>query len=67
MMELLGNFDYLLVYIDDILPLQRHGELEEDHLKKMEIVLKPLNVIGFRANQEVEYLGFLLTSDAVKP
>ena len=75
MMDLLGDLDYVLVYIDDILLLQRHGEIEEDHLKKMETVLKRLNDIGFRANlrksffmqQEVEYLGFLLTSDGIKP
>ena len=75
MMDLLGDLDHVLVYIDDILLLQRHGETEEDHLKKMEIVLKRLNDIGFRANlrksffmqQEVEYLGFLLTSDGIKP
>ena len=55
--------------------MQRHGKTEEDHLKKMETVLKRLNDIGFRANlrksffmqQEVEYLGFLLTSDGIKP
>ena len=75
MMDLLGDLDYVLVYIDGILLLQRHDETEEDHLKKMEIVLKRLNVTGFRANlpksffmqQEVEYLGFLLTSDGIKP
>ena len=39
MMDLLGDLDYVLVYIDDILLLQRHGETEEDHLKKMEVVL----------------------------
>ena len=40
MMDLLGDLDYVLVYIDDILLLQRHGETEEDHLKKMEVVLQ---------------------------
>ena len=75
MMDLLGDLDYVLVYIDDILLLQRHGKTEEDHLKKMEVVLKRLNDIGFRANlrrsffmqKEVDYLGFLLTSDGIKP
>ena len=74
MMDLLGDLDYVLVYIDDILLLQLHGEKEEDHLKKMETVLKRLNDIGFRANlrksffmqQEVEYLRFLHTSDGIK-
>ena len=50
MMDLLGDLDYVLVYIDDILLLQRPGETEEDHLKKMPVVLKQLNDIGFRAN-----------------
>ena len=75
MMDLLGDLDYVLVYIDDILLLQRHGETEEDHLEKMETVLKQLNDIGFRKNlrksvfmqQEVEYLRFLLTSNEIKP
>ena len=38
MMDLLSNLDYVLVYIDDIILLQRH-KIEEDHLKKMEVVL----------------------------
>ena len=74
-MDLLGDLDYVLVYIDDILLLQRHGKMEEDHLKKIEIVLKRLNDIGFRANlrrsffiqTKVEYLGFLLTTDGIRP
>ena len=75
MMDLLGDLDYVLVYINNILLLQRHGETEEDCLQKMVAVLKRPNDIGFRANlrklffmqQEVEYLGFLLTSDGIKP
>ena len=75
MMDLLDDLDYVLVYIDDILLLQRRGETEEDHLKKMETVLKQLSDIGFRANlrksfsmqTEVEYLGFLLTTNGIKP
>ena len=74
MMDLLGDLDYVLVYINDILLLQSHSETEEDHLKKMEIVLKRLNDIGFRANlrglffmqTEVEYLGFLLHTDGIR-
>ena len=74
-MDLLGDLDYVLVYINDILLLQHHGKSEEDHLKKMEVVLKRLNDIGFRANlrksffmqQEVEYLGFLLTTEGIRP
>ena len=50
MMDLLGDLDYILVYIDGILLLQRHSETEEDHLQIMETVLKRLNNISFRAN-----------------
>ena len=75
MMDFLGDLDYVLVFIDNILLLQRHSETEEDHLKNMEVVLKQLNDIGFRANlrklffiqQEVQYLGFLLTTEGTRP
>ena len=75
MMDLLGNLDYLLVYIDEILILQREGETEEDHLRKLETVLSQLEKKGFQANlrktffmqRELEYLGYLLTDEGVKP
>ena len=75
MMDLLGDLDCVLVYIDDILLLQRQGKSEKDHLNKMDVVLKRLDDIDFRANlresffmqKEVEYLGFLLTTDGLKP
>ena len=75
MMDLLGDLDFVLVYIDDILIIQREGETADDHLAKVEIVLQRLQDKGFRANlrksffmqQEVEYLGYLLTSDGIKP
>ena len=47
MSDLLGDLDYVLVYQDDILLLQRQGKTEDDHLKKMVTVLKRLNDIGF--------------------
>ena len=31
MMDLLGDLDYVLVYIDGILILQREGEPDKDH------------------------------------
>lgn len=74
-MDLLGDLDFVLVYIDDILVIQRVGETEQDHLDKLEIVLQQLQDNGFQANlrksffmqKEVEYLGFLLTCDGIKP
>lgn len=66
---LLGHLDYVLVYIKNILIIQREGETEDDHLDKIETVLKILEDAGFRANlhksffmqKEVEYLGYTLT------
>jgi len=75
MMDMLGDLDYVLVYIDDILIIQREGESESDHLCKVETVLTRLQNKGFRANlqisffmqKQVEYLGFLLTSEGIRP
>ena len=75
MMEILGDLDFVLVYIDDILIIQREGETADDHLRKIELVLSRLQRKGFRANlrksffmqKEVEYLGYLLTKDGVRP
>ena len=75
MTGLFHDLDYVLVYLDDILIIQKEGKSEDDHLQKVEEVLKRLEDKGFRANlrksffmqQEVEYLGYLLTSDGIKP
>ena len=74
MTELFIDLDYVLVYLDDILVIQKKGESEDDHLKKIDEVLSRLEKKSFRANlrksffmqQEVEYLGFLLTNKGVK-
>ena len=55
--------------------IQKEGESKDDHLQKVEEILKRLEDKGFRANlrksffmqQEVECLGYLLTSDGIKP
>ena len=75
MMDLLGDLPFVLVYIDDILIIQQVGETEEDHLLWVETVLQRLQDKEFWANlrmsfimqKEVEYLGFLLTSNGIKP
>ena len=64
MTGLFHDLDYVLVYLDDILIIQKEGESEDGHLQKVEEVLKRLEDKGFRANlrksffmqQEVEYL-----------
>ena len=50
MMKLLGHLKYVLVYIDDVLIIQKEGELVDDHLQKLEHVLTILQNVGFRAN-----------------
>mgnify|MGYP002826318936 CR=1 FL=1 len=50
MMDLLGDLNFVLVYIDDILIIQREGETADGHLAKVEIVLQRLQDKGFRAN-----------------
>ena len=75
MTNLFHDLDYVLVYLDDILVIQREGESEEDHLNKIDEVLTRLEKMDFRANlrksffmqQEIEYLGYSLTTEGVKP
>ena len=52
MIALLGNLDYVLVYIDDILLLQSHDETEYDHLRKMEEVLGKNNTSNTDNNSQ---------------
>ena len=75
MMDMLGDLDYVLVYIDDILIILREGESEADHLEKVETVLHRLQNKGFQANlqksffmqKEVKYLEFFLTNKGIRP
>ena len=46
MMEVLGNLEYVLIYIDDVLILKKEGETEENHLEKIETVLSHLQGAG---------------------
>ena len=75
MTNLFSDLDYVLVYLDDILIIQREGESEEDHLNKIDVVLSRLQEKDFIANlrksffmqKEIEYLGYSLTTEGVKP
>ena len=74
MTETLRGLD-VLVYIDDILVIQRETESTEDHLEKVEEVLNRLEEAGFKTNlrksffiqKSVEYLGYQLTSNGIGP
>jgi len=67
MMDLMETLEYVRAYIDDLLCITR-GSLE-DHLDKLEEVLKRLRDAGLKVNaaksffctHEIEYLDYMLT------
>ncbi len=73
MMDLMDTLEYVQAYIDDLLCITR-GSLE-DHLDKLEEVLKRLRDAGLKVNtakpffctHEIEFLGYMLTRGETKP
>jgi hypothetical protein len=73
MMEQMESLEFVRAYIDDLLCISR-GSLE-DHQEKLEEVLKQLCEVGLKVNAEkstfcaleIEYLGYILTRDGIKP
>ena len=73
MMDLLGDLEYTLTYIDDILITS--NDSYEDHLHKLNEVLTRLENVGFRVNirkcffakAELDYLGYWLTRNGIQP
>jgi len=73
MMRLLGDLDYVHVYMDDIL-ITSSGTFS-DHMSKLSEVLKRLEKVGFRANvrkctfaaDRVEYLGYDISRQGIHP
>jgi hypothetical protein len=71
--ELMKSLDYVLAYLDDLLCISRSSL--EDHLEKLEEVLRRICDAGFKVNTEkltfcaleIEYLGYILTRDGIKP
>ena len=65
----------VLVYIDDILIIQRESQSTSEHLIQVEEVLNRLQSAGFKANlrksffiqKSVEYLGYQLTDTGIGP
>ncbi len=72
-MDLMETLEYVQAYNDDLLCITR-GSLE-DHLDKLEEVLKRLRNEGLKVNaaksffctHEIEYLGYMLTRGGIKP
>ena len=73
MSKLLGDLEYVQVYIDDIL-ITSNGSFD-DHMEKLDEVLRRLANAGFRLNvrksffaiNEVDYLGYRLTRRGLFP
>ena len=60
MNRLLGDLDYISIYIDEILILQREDEPDEEHLRKIETA-------SLDTYTGHEYIGYLLTRGGIKP
>ena len=73
MSGLMATLEWIKVYLDDLLIITR-GNFE-DHLDKLRQVLQRLQDAGLRINadksifgsDEVEYLGYVLTRNGIKP
>jgi hypothetical protein len=73
MMKLMESLEYVKAYIDDLLCISRNSL--EDHLEKLEEILRRLRDAGLKVNAdkstfcalEIEYLGYVLTKDVFKP
>jgi hypothetical protein len=73
MMELMEALEYVRAYIDNLLVITR-GTLE-DHLDKLREVLRRLRKAGLKVNKlqshfcihEIEYFGYILTIEGIKP
>ncbi len=73
MLDLMESLEYVQAYLDDFLCISRSSP--EDHLEKLEEVLRHLCDMGLKVNAEkstfcaleIEYLGYILTRDGIKP
>jgi hypothetical protein len=73
MLELMETLAYKRAYLDDLLCISKLSL--EDHLEKLEEVLRRLCDAGLKVNAakstfcalEIEYLGYVLTRDSIKP
>jgi hypothetical protein len=69
----MATLEFIRTYLDDLLIITK-GSIE-DHLEKLSMVLTRLQDAGLRINAnklnfctlEMEYLGYILTRDGIKP
>ncbi len=73
MLELMESLEFVRAYLDGLLCISKLSL--EDHLEKLEEVLRWLRDAGLKFNAtkstfctlEIEYLGYVLTRDGIKP
>ncbi len=73
MSELMETLEYVRAYLDDLICISKLSL--EDHLEKLEEVLRQLCNAGLKVNAakstfcapEIEYLGYVFTRDGIKP
>ncbi len=73
MSELMESLEYVRAYLDDLLCISKLSL--ENHQEKLEEVLRQLCDAGLKVNAakstfcalEIEYLGYILTRDGIKP
>jgi hypothetical protein len=72
MLELMESLEFVRAYFDDLLCISKLSL--ENHLEKLEEVLRQLRDTGLKVNAaistfcalEIEYLGYVLTRDGIK-
>ena len=73
MAELFDGFEYVRAYIDDLLVLTKNSF--DDHIEKLDRVFSKIREAGLKVNAtksffaraEVEYLGYIITRNGIKP
>ena len=72
-MDLMAALEFVRAYMDDLLIITR--ETLDEHLQQMETVLTRLRDARLKVNgakssfcaHEIEYLGYILTREGIKP
>jgi hypothetical protein len=73
MLELMESLEYVRAYLDDLVCISKLSL--KDYLEKLEEVLRQLHDAGLKVKAakltfcalEIEYLGYVLTRDGIKP